>query len=316
MRTDTKARIGISLRAPLADLSDLEERLADVAALGVDTTELRLYEMDLIAAGRVRGDALRRLVGACRASGLGVTLHAPKAINLFEDDASTRERHRAVLAASLEIAARIDALRVVVHAGRCAAGTQARIERGYARQRALLDEAGEIAREAGTILCVETMIGGSAGAVHTPPPGRLARELAAVGHPHVAATLDVGHVFQQASLYGLDFLREVAAIAPLARHLHVHDTFGLPDDVPVQTPSEKLAFGQGDLHLPVGEGAVPWDALADACCFPADIVVNIELKARYWDRAPACVAATRAFADRLGAAMRREAPTRGALAAG
>lgn len=56
-----------------------------------------------------------------------------------------------------------------------------------------------------------------------------------------------------------------------------------------------LAFGIGDLHLPVGQGDVPFTALAAACTFPSDAIAVIELYHRYWyDLAP-CIAATRDF---------------------
>jgi sugar phosphate isomerase/epimerase len=64
------------------------------------------------------------------------------------------------------------------------------------------------------------------------------------------------------------------------------------------TDGERLAFGHGDLHLPVGWGDIPWDALIDQCVFPAGVVFNIELQSRYWYMAQETVDATKALAAR------------------
>ena len=48
------------------------------------------------------------------------------------------------------------------------------------------------------------------------------------------------------------------------------------------TDGERLAYGHGDLHLPVGWGDIPWNALMAECTFPEGVLFNIELKQRYW----------------------------------
>ena len=83
----------------------------------------------------------------------------------------------------------------------------------------------------------------------------------------------------------------------------MHDSFGLPDDgLYFYSPSEQIAFGYGDLHLSVGRGSIPWDAVAASCAFAPGALFNIELNDRYFDdQAGECVAATRAFAGRARA---------------
>ena len=61
---------------------------------------------------------------------------------------------------------------------------------------------------------------------------------------------------------------------------------------------ERLAYGHGDLHLPVGWGDIPWDRLMEVCLFPPGVLFNIELKERYWYVAQETVDATRALAAR------------------
>ena len=152
------------------------------------------------------------------------------------------------------------------------------IEDAYLRQREWLARAGEMADALGLYVCVENLFRGHDGRIYTPTPSRLAAELAAIGHPRVVATLDFGHAHLQGAYTGADLIAEVAALAPYAKHLHIHDNFGLADDIWTYGIGEKLAFGHGDLHLPVGWGNLPWEALIDACAFPDDVVFNIELE--------------------------------------
>jgi sugar phosphate isomerase/epimerase len=147
-------------------------------------------------------------------------------------------------------------------------------------------------------ICVETLFAGYEGRVLTPTPARLARELAAIDHRHIRATIDFSHGFINLGYHGGDFVAECAALAPFAEHLHIHDSFGRQDDIWMFTNGERLAYGHGDLHLPVGWGSIPWDALLEACVFPPEVVFNIELNSRYWHVAQECVDATKAMAAR------------------
>ena len=63
-------------------------------------------------------------------------------------------------------------------------------------------------------------------------------------------------------------------------------------------PSEKFAFGHGDIHLPVGWGAIPWEAVMERCVFPDGVLFNIELNPRLWYAVDECLANTRALAER------------------
>ena len=73
------------------------------------------------------------------------------------------------------------------------------------------------------------------------------------------------------------------------------------------TDGERLAYGHGDLHLPVGWGDIPWDALMAECTFPEGVLFNIELKQRYWYAAQETVDATRAMAAMARVAERSAA---------
>ncbi len=88
-----------------------------------------------------------------------------------------------------------------------------------------------------------------------------------VDRPNVGLTFDVGHAFLAAHYFGFDYLKAVQAAHPLLIHLHVTDNFGRFDPLRLenftlyrtQRPRDILPVGRGDLHLPVGWGAIPYE---------------------------------------------------------
>lgn len=295
---------GITALQSRSDLSELPAVLDRVEALGVGTIELPIYDMDLVVGGRIRAPQLALLKRACAGRAVVFTAHGPLAINFFDDPARL-PRHFEVLKASLEVAAEVGAVHYVMHSGIMPVQPMEVIAQAYARQREWLAKAGDVAASHGVLLCVETMFGGHHGRTYASRPSRLAREIEAVGHSHVWTTLDFSHSFLRIGYYGGDYLAEVAALAPFAKHLHVHDSFGLADAIDTWSAGEKLAFGHGDLHLPVGWGAIPWQELMARCTFPDGVIVNAELNPRYWYAVEEAVAATKALASQVRTERRR-----------
>ena len=294
---------GISARPGPPDLSGFGDNLDKAQALGVECIELATYDLDLVVGGRIRRDQLAAVKRLSAGRGVTYTVHGPLAINLF--DAPWRlQRHLDVLEASLDVAAELEAIHYVMHTGLVARDQQGGIEAAYAQQRECLARVGDVARERGIIVCVENLFGGYEGKVEAAAPARLAQELKAIDHTHIQATLDFSHAYLNLAYRGGDLVAECAALAPFAKHLHIHDSFGRQDDIWMFTTGERLAFGHGDLHLPVGWGDIPWNTLMDTCQFPAGVVFNIELQDRYWHLAQECVGATKALAARYVAEHR------------
>lgn len=288
---------GISAYKRRNDLSDFADELDAIESLGVEAVELSTYDMDIVVGGRIRRPQLEALKRACAGRGVEYSVHGPLAIN-FMDEVFRLPRHMEVLQASLEVAAEVGAVNYVVHSGLVSTQQAGGIEDAYARQRDWLARAGDIARQLGLYLCVETLYGGFKGTVHAASPSRLAKEIEAIAHPNVSATLDFSHSFLKLDFDGRReaFVEEVTALAPFARHLHVHDSFGRQDDIWMYCDGERTAYGHGDLHLPVGWGDIPWDVLMEECRFPEGVLFNIELEPRYWYAAQECVDATKALA--------------------
>ena len=288
---------GISAHKRADDLSYFAYELDMIDQLGVQTIELPTYDMDIVVGAKIRHEQLARLKNACSGRDVQFTVHGPLSIN-FMDEAYRLPRHFDVLKASVEVAAEVSSSNYVIHAGMVPTQQAQGIEAAYDRQREWLLRGGEFAQSHGLTLCVETLFADD-GRIQTASPSRLATELSQINHSNVMATIDFSHAYLKLDYDGRrsDYVSEIATLAPFAKHLHIHDSFGRQDDIWMFTEGERLAYGHGDLHLPVGWGDIPWDELMKACVFPHGVVFNIELKERYWYEAGACVDRVKAMAE-------------------
>jgi sugar phosphate isomerase/epimerase len=297
MPSQPAVEIGFAVPCRDPDWRDLGREIDAALAAGVGLIELPLYWLDIVAGRRIMRERLADVAAITRGRGARYSLHGHLGINLMEAP-HRLALHRDLLAANIEIAAALEAPHLVVHTGLVPAAEADRLEDAYARQREALYAAGEIARAAGVTICVENVLDDT-GRRLTALPGRLARELAAIAHPNVRATFDFSHGFIHATTQAADFMAEAPLLSPYSCHLHIHDSFGSPRDFWVYSQTEALAFGIGDLHLPVGWGSVPFEGIASECRFPARIQAIIELDERYRSEMGACIAATRAWAEGL-----------------
>lgn len=299
MSNDAVLGVGLSVAVNDPNWQDLGRNINEAIEAGVTFVELPLQRLDIVAGGRVLHGRLRDVRTVAAGRGARYTLHGHLGINLM-DEVHRFALHRELLKVNIEIAAELACLHLVVHSGFARRGSAPAIEDAYARQREALAVAGDLAKSVGVTVCVENIFEFE-GLRDTALPSRLATELARIDHSHIRATFDFSHGYLHSGMMGADFLAEAMALAPYARHLHVHDSFGRPSDFWTYTETEALAFGAGDLHLPPGWGTVPFDRIAAECAFPSGVVANIELQHRYWSELGPSIAATRAFAEKIAA---------------
>jgi sugar phosphate isomerase/epimerase len=274
----------------------LGARLDEAEALGVDFVELPLYAMDLIAAARPLASRVKAAKAITGGRSLRYTVHGPLATNLM-DIPERLARHQDVLKAALEVCAELGGIHYVMHTGLYEEGRAAQSEHLYGQQRDILAAFGDVAETLGVIIAVENLFGSQHGQ-RTALMGQLAREIAAIAHPYIWACLDFSHGYLRCTAEGATFMDEAAALAPFAKHLHIHDSHGRPALSATYHRSERLAYGEGDLHLPLGLGAIPWDELMRRLEFPGGLVFNIELAPPYWSALADTIAETRRLAAR------------------
>ncbi|HEY6103110.1 MAG TPA: sugar phosphate isomerase/epimerase, partial [bacterium] len=128
-----------------------------------------------------------------------------------------------------------------------------------------------------------------------------------VDRPNVGLTFDVGHAFLAAHYFGFDYLEAVRSARPLLIHLHVTDNFGRYDPLRLenftlyrtQRPRDILPVGRGDLHLPVGWGAIPYEATFDALRGYGSMVITEYRYDLFRPHAPRLASDLRSFVRRL-----------------
>lgn len=288
--------VGISIKSEDAEFKDLGPDLDRAEQLGVDYVEIPTLTMPLVADGKIMREQLRKAKAQIGERPFGITIHGPIGINLM-DDPWRLPLHKQVLAASIEVAAELGGLHYVMHSGTIPDTQGPGLDAAYGLQREALAEAGDVAAQHNIIITVENVFTYSRDRL-TALPSKLASEIAAINHPNVKACFDFSHGFINCTLHGTEFLDEAAALAPFAKHLHVHDSFGRPHDIKTHSRAERLAFGQGDIHLPIGWGSIPWGQLIERIRFHPGVIFNIELERTYWCEAENTIAAVRELAAR------------------
>jgi len=276
--------IGYTLWPATFELTEPGAFLDEAEALGVESVEVPLFCTRLVADGRIVEPAWRWFEGHISGRPFGITAHGMLGINLM-DEADALPAHERVARTNIELAARMGARVLVIHCGLSEHGPGQALEDAYARQRESLARLADHAATMDVEICVETIW--SFDGRSTALPSRLAEEIRTVGHDTLGATLDFAHCWLQCALEGADLDAELAAIAPLTWHLHLNDCFGRPPEPGVTLPAEAMAYGQGDLHLPLGWGALDWEGLLTGLPYPdRGLVLNEELHPAYWYALP------------------------------
>jgi sugar phosphate isomerase/epimerase len=302
---DTIAGFGFCTDEVRPDLSDLDAQLARIEATGASHCELSLYELDLVVGGRVLPERRRLLERICARRALKYTVHGVLAVN-FMDEVHL-DAHKAVCRAMLELCAAVGASVMAHHPGRLPATHAAHLERLHGIEREALREMGDVAAGYGVKIAVENLFVEDA-REYTPDPVRLAKEIAAIDHPHVCGLLDFSHAYIMAQFRGMDYLETLQAFAPQVNHLHVHDSLGRPTSIGgFYRFAEQIAFGMGDLHMPLGWGDIPWDAILPGLPLRPGTVMIVELQERYWAELEQCAATARRFMDMVNGREARAA---------
>jgi len=294
------AGVGLSTESAAGDIAGLDAELGRFVEMGCAIAELSLQNMFVVAGGRVNLPELRLVEAVTRRHALGYTAHGPLATN-FMDEAHL-ELHRAVCAAMIEAAGALGATRLVVHGG---VWGQALPEAELARLRRLEVESlaglAEHAARHGVVIALENLPP-LPSIPHTHDAFALAAQVAAVNHPAIGATLDIGHACMMATARQQDLAATLAALSPHIVHIHMQDQFGRLDTVRTWGRAEKLAYGTGDLHAPPGWGDTAFEALLPALKPRAGTTMIMELAGHYMHHAAGAVAETKRLAGLVGTA--------------
>ena len=291
--------VGTNLsRLYLDGVGSLTEDLGALKGAGPDFVEVWPQNLGLIIGGRLHTHRLPEVGELLLEAELAYTVHAPLEANLM--DLTSHGLQRNVLDASLRFAEGIGAGLVVCHAGQRVGARDARhsMVNQLSAERSALREAGDLAGELGLTIAVENYYPEQPilrGAVYDYSvwPSQLAEQVSTVDHPAVGICLDVGHAALAAGFFGFDLVEECAAIAPLVRHVHLHDNLQMTNLTGEPQASEHTVYGLGDLHLPPGRGTIPLEDLLRRIEFPENPSCCVELSPEYFSSVPEALHAAR-----------------------
>lgn len=295
--TQVISDVGFSTTARAGDLATLEDSIRRIVDLGADVAELALFGEDLIAGGRIIESRAKRLVEICAKFDIRYSVHGLIVSNFM--DAAHLDWQKAVAKAMLELCRRIGADVLVQHSGQMPIGPRPMRERYDALEREALSEVADIAGKAGVRVALENIFA-VADTEYRQTPSEVAETVRAVNHPALVGLIDFSHGYIEATRIGADFRAEIRAMAPVAGHLHVHDSFGRPYTMSkFYYTSEAIALGIGDLHMPLGWGDLPFDAIFDEIDPLPGTALIMEIGERFEAERADCLAKARDLAERV-----------------
>jgi sugar phosphate isomerase/epimerase len=276
------------------EFQSLEADLRALAEIGCDTVEIGVTSLDLIAGGQIVPERMARLEALTRQFGFRYTVHGLVSSNFM--DLPTLPYQLAAARALVEVCDRIEARILVQHGGALRADDIHQRNAADRREREALTELAEFARPYGVRIALENIFTTEPGQ-YRQTPAEVAETVRAVNHPNVVALIDFSHAYLESTYRGLDFRAQLSAMAPVAGHLHVHDSFGRPQAFfRGYHPQENTAMGIGDLHMPLGWGDIPWEEIFAELTFLPDTVLMMEIGRRYRAEQPASLDRARALA--------------------
>lgn len=260
----------------------LEEGLGWIADQGYQLVEMNPHALAVIINGTVRPDVLADYVAVLKNFDLRYTIHGLNRLNLAYDP--RRELCQQIMRCQIEVCRAVGAGILVYHSGlqaldlvqygvRRSLLSDAELAEGAQLEVAALQTLAPLAADAGVIIGMENgdshqwehqlmaqfeqpraALSKHHARLHIAP---IVRQLAAIDHPNVGMTLDIAHLHIAAHDMGFDYLAAVTEAAPWVKHLHANDNFGRLDQG-FDNEVDRWAYGEADLHLPPGWGAIPY----------------------------------------------------------
>jgi len=294
MRNEDNASIkgiGINVDAVYVDgdLRRLIKLLDEYAEMEVEYLEISLHATGAMLGGKLLSERVDEVSRILKRYHFYYSVHAPNPINLM--DADEPELHKEALLESMRFSAAIGSKILVYHSGRyipeehfhipwqrikmVTPETKRQRSMNLREEEALLSLA-EDGERLDVTLCLENARPylDSGFYCYAEDPFRLAGRVRTLNHPRIGITLDVGHAYLSAKRYGFDFLEAVRSVAPLVKHVHLHDNFGRVCSSLEKKQVELFALGRGDMRLPIGRGEIPVEEVFSALCDYSGLLIN------------------------------------------
>ena len=274
-------KIGFTGQCPNGDIASLSNQIQLCKDANVDSLEVSIFETDVIVGKKINFPELKILKDTLKNKDMAYTVHGELSVNLLDQE--NFEDHKEVLKRDIEVSGEINATHLVTHFGQT---TNTIFENNdtyssnLKRQQECYAEMGEYAQKYNVILAIENLFPFKH-EYYAPLPKEIAQQLNEINHPNIKCCMDISHAYINCSYRNAHLINELKEMGPLSEHIHMHDSFGNIEKIWTYIDSEATSYGQGDLHLPLGWGDIPFDKIFDEVQFPKNINLNFELPIRY-----------------------------------
>lgn len=217
---------------------------------GYDFCEICLSAFPLIVHGAVNRNYVDYLKPILESSGLETTFHIGTGLDLR--DHAAYELHRKVLFSSIDICSQLGAHVLTVHFEQ--ASPRRSEERRFCQA---YRDAAAYAGEKKVLLCMEN--------IEVEDYRLVPALIDQINNPNLRMTLDFGHLYLSTGYFGGDYMTAIDEVAPYVSHVHIHDNTGTFEPMRLldfaryrqMNLNERIAFGQGDIHIPPFWGTLP-----------------------------------------------------------
>ena len=274
-------KIGFTLKPRNAQIADLKKQLVFFEEIGAGSVEIPLYELDVLCGKKIVKDELNFLQETLKPSKLNLSLHGSMSVNLMDEE--YLDDHIEILKRDIEVSEAINSKILVTHFGY----TNIENYKNKEKYKKLLQNQTEIyfkmaeyAKSHNVTLAIENLFPFTP-ISYAPLPSEIAEQISSINHPNARTTIDFSHAYLNCTHNKVDFIEQIKTMVPITSHLHIHDSFGRLKKMDTYMHSEDVTYGQGDIHLPLGWGDIPFEKIFSKFLFSSDIFLNFELSDRY-----------------------------------
>ena len=274
-------KVGLTAECTNGNIASLASQIDHFKSLGLDAVEIRLYETDIICGKKIISSELGILINILDNKDIAKTVHGELSVNLL--DSEYFDDHKEILKKDIEVSGAIGATHLVTHFGQTTNtifDDQTAYNDLLTRQSDCYAEMGEYAKRHGVVLAIENLFPFTV-KNYAPMPTEIGAQLKKINYPNIKCCLDISHADINCTYRNAHFIDEVKHMGPLAEHIHMHDSFGILQQMWTYMESEASSYGFGDLHLPLGWGDIPFAKVFESLEFPENINLNFELPSRY-----------------------------------
>jgi len=239
--------VNIDARRINGSFDSFLKELSFFKMLGFDYVEIPVAGLGVMYGGILIEPMIRAIQDAIADSGMKITVHGPDYVNFRR----ARREDLEVFTSTLEFAARVNAETAVYHCGPIELDS---VKTAKTAEIETLKSLSLKAEKLGIPIAVENT-------------NHLVTEIMQIAEkvnsPFVCPLIDIGHLFISCNYRGESFEEEFRIGLNSCIEIHLSDNFGKSeqDFDEIAEKNSMYVFGIGDLHLPLGYGAIPYEKI-------------------------------------------------------